>query len=86
MAKTAAGLVTQLYPPNKSWLNFRISDTTVVPKDGIFQLPQSHANYKEAYSLLLAAAINRLNVGVKTVSDVKNTEYAAVDYVWVEWS
>ena len=86
MADTAKGLVTQLYPPNKSWLNFKISDDTVLPKDGYFQVSQSHANYKETYSLLLAAAINRLTVGVKTSKTVKTTEYADVEYVWVDWT
>jgi len=86
MADTANGLVTRLYPPNKSWLNFRISDDTVVPKDGYFQVSQSHANYKEIYSLLLAAAINRLTVHVATTKAVTTTSYADVDYVWVDWS
>jgi hypothetical protein len=86
MADTASGLVTQLYPPAKSWLNFKLTDTTVVPKGGYFQVPQSHPNYKETYSLLLAAATNRLTVGVKTIKDVTSEEYAEVDYVWVDWS
>ena len=85
MADTAYGLVTLIYPPNKSWLNFKISDSSVVPKDGYFQVFQSHANYKETYSLLLAAAINRFNVKVKTVTDVKTTEYANVEWVMVTW-
>jgi hypothetical protein len=86
MADKASGLVTQLYPPAKSWLNFTINDTTVVPKDGYFQVFQSHPNYRETYTLLLAAALNRLTVNVHTTKDVKSTEYAKVDYVWVNWS
>jgi hypothetical protein len=67
-------------------LNFKISDTKVLPKGGYFQLFQTHPNYKETYSLLLAAALNRLTVSVYTTKDVKSTEYAEVEYVAVNWS
>jgi hypothetical protein len=55
------------------------------PKDGYFQLNQSHPNYNALYSLALSAAINRYLLTIRTSGDVTPTEYAEVRYMVVDW-
>ena len=57
------------------------------PKDGLFNLPQSHANYNALYSLALAAAVNGYTLGIRTVGEIEAhpDEYPEVTYLVVDW-
>lgn len=85
MADEASGYVTHIYPPPHEWLLFRLSDEKNVPKDGYFQIMQTDANYKEAYSLLLSAAINRMVVNVRATATISPKNFAEVADLWVNW-
>lgn len=81
----AVGMVTHIYPPRSEWFFFRLDDETRTPKSNYYQVMQTHANYKEVYSLLLAAAINRLTVNVRATADITEKNFAEVADIWVNW-
>ena len=84
------GRVTRLYvtrsSSNQGITFIRLGiPTSDQPKDGYFQLNQSHANYNALYSLALSAAINGYKLRIRTESDITPTEYATVRYMTVDW-
>lgn len=84
------GRVTRLYvtrsSANEGITFIRLGiPTAEQPKDGYFQLNQSHPNYNALYSLALAAAINGYRLTIRTESDITSNEYAVVRYMTVDW-
>ena len=55
------------------------------PKDGYFQLDQTHPNYNALYSLALLAAVNKYTLTIRTEGDITPSEPALVFYMWVDW-
>ena len=87
----ATGRVTRLYvtrtPSPARGVTFIRLDipASEQPKDGYFQLDQSHPNYNALYSLALSAAINGYLLRIRTEGPITPTEYAVVRYMVVNW-
>jgi hypothetical protein len=90
MAVRATGLVTRIYPTRSAsdvgYTYIRLDiPTDQQPREGYFQLLNDHPSYSALYSLALAAAVNRLPLTIRTVSDITPTAYAVILYMVVEW-
>ena len=79
------GKVIRLFPANRV-THIRLDiDPKVGPLDGYFDLKLDHDNYNALYTLALAAAVNRLPLTIRAVSDIVATERAVVQYMVVDW-
>jgi hypothetical protein len=87
MAFRRIGKVTQLYVrDDASYISLDIPDDES-PKDGLFELRMSNANYNAEYSLALAAAANRWPLEIRVVGDnITKETIAAVRYLVVDWA
>jgi hypothetical protein len=86
MAVFASGKVTRLYT-TKGYVAIRLGGLTqeLTPLSGYFKLHQTHENYNALYSLALSAAINSLELTIRTEEDITPTETAEVWYFVVDW-
>ena len=83
MAIRATGKVTRIYATNGQ-VYIRL-DAEPKPKDGYFQLEQSHSNYNALYSLALSAANNGDRLQIRTTSEITPSSHGVVAYMVVDW-
>jgi hypothetical protein len=84
MAKQATGKVRRLYV-HKNGTSIRLDiPKSEQPEDRYFHLKRDHANYDALYSLALAAAVNRLDISVKTQGKT-TVKPAWISYMYVDW-
>ena len=58
------------------------------PKDGLFDLRKSHANYNSLYALVLTAAVQGYQLEIRTIGEVEAApadQYPGVSYLVVRW-
>jgi hypothetical protein len=82
--KVARLYVTQVDSGGVTFIRLQIPGNEQ-PRDGYFQLNQSHPNYNALYSLALSAAINGYQLSIRTQADITPTEFAVVRYMVVDW-
>lgn len=85
MALFATGRVIRLSPRSQTTYIRLDLDAKDRPKDGFFELKLDNENYNALYSIALAAAVNRLPLTIRTVSDIVSTDFAMVQYMSVDW-
>jgi len=86
MATKASGKLNTVYIEGRNtYLRFDGLSANLRPRNGNFTLQNSHANYKEFFTLALTAAVNRYNITVLTTKDIKSTENAIIKSMWVNW-
>jgi hypothetical protein len=85
MANRATGAVTRLYvTEGRTYIRLQIPQSQQ-PKDGYFELLQSHQNYDALYSLALSAAAKGVPLQVRTYGEITPTDYPNVNYLVVDW-
>jgi len=80
------GTVAQLYVDN-GHCYITLKGIANPPKDGLFELRQSHPNYNALYSLALVAAVNGYKLGIRTIGEIEANpnNYPGVEYLVVDW-
>jgi hypothetical protein len=84
MVHRMSGTVSQLYVDD-GHCYISLKGVAEPPKDGLFELRQSHPNYNALYSLVLAAAIHGYNVEIRTIGEIGAEESPGVNYLVVKW-
>lgn len=84
MAIAGVGKVSRIYP-HSAGCYIRLANLSPEPQYGYFDLPISHPNYNSLYSLALAAAINRYDLGIRVSGEISESEIATASYLWVDW-
>lgn len=83
MSVSAKGKVIEVYPYSAGCY-VRLG-AGAQPKNGFFHLNLSHKNYNSLYSLVLAAAINRYQLTIRTEAEINSNEKAEVLYMTIRW-
>jgi hypothetical protein len=82
----ATGKVTRLYlQKDVSYIVLDIPEDDS-PKEGLFELRMSNANYNAQYSLALVAAANRWPLTIRVMGSITKDSYAAVSFLIVDWA
>ena len=86
MAANSTGNVIrlQLGRADKGRCYVQVDTHDNIPRDRLFFIDKSNPNFKELYSLMLAAFFNNHPVQIRTTHDISSTEYAEIDYAFVE--
>ena len=85
MANRATGAVTRLYvSEGRTYIRLQIPQSEQ-PKDGYFELQQSHENYDALYSLALSAAVKGIPLQIRTHGEITPGDHPNVYYMVVDW-
>ena len=85
MANRVTGAVTRLYV-TEGVTHIRLQiPVDQQPKDGYFDLQQSHRNYHALYSLALSAAVNGYPLQIRTRGEIDPAQPINVQYLVVDW-
>ena len=90
MVHYVTGKVNRMYV-NRLALEIRLDiDPKILAADKYFVLRVTHPNYNALYSLALAAAVNRLPLGIRTEGEIADAVKAGknpeVDYFVQDWA
>jgi hypothetical protein len=84
MSHRASGRVSRLYV-DEGHCYIKLEGAQEPPLDGYFELRKEHPNHNALYSLVLAAAVNRYTITIRTVGEIDPMKYAPVAYATVDW-
>jgi hypothetical protein len=86
MAVRVKGQVARIYASSgHTYIRLSGLPANDTPKDGYFQLLQTHPNYDALYSLALTAAVNHYDLDIRATEEIDPSEYAVVSYMVVDW-
>jgi len=83
MTTATKGAITRLYTNTEGC--YIQTTGTPAPKHEYYQLLLTHPNYNALYSLALSAAVNKMEMTVRTVDPIDTNEIAQVSYLSVDF-
>jgi hypothetical protein len=84
MVHRVNGTVSQLYVDD-GHCYISLKGVADPPKDGLFELRQSHPNYNALYSLALTAAVHGYTLSIRTIGEIGPEAYPGVSYLIIDW-
>jgi hypothetical protein len=85
MSDSQSGIFTRVYTDEVRTL-FQLDNAAgPAPKNGYFEVPLSHPNYKVMFSFGLAAAIKKTSVHIRTNDALSAGEHGVVTYIVADY-
>ena len=86
MAAKVNSEVARIHPRgNGAGVFIRLKKPSHKPKDGCFELKNSHPNFNALYSLTLVAAANRQKLQIRTRENIVPTSRAEILDMYLDW-